>query len=88
MIFLFKLGKKHIGYIGIGVLCAVAHNLGQLLVATVILGKAILNITPVLLLSGVVCGIITGTVFHYTIPVLNKLTKNLPVKAGEQGVDE
>lgn len=88
MVILFKLLKKHIGYIGIGVLCAVAHNLGQLTVATVILGDSILNITPLLLISGVICGIITGTVFHYTIPVLNKLIKNLPVKTGEQGVDK
>lgn len=88
MIILFRIFKKHIGYIGIGVLCAVAHNLGQLTVAAVLLGNTILNITPVLLISGVICGIITGTVFHYTIPVLNKLTKNLPVKTGEQGVDK
>ncbi len=88
MIILFKFCRKHIGYIGIGVLCAVAHNLGQLAVAAVLLGNTILNITPLLLISGVVCGIITGTVFHYTIPVLNKLTKNLLAKAREQGVDK
>lgn len=85
---LFKTGKKHLGYIGIGVLSAVSHNLGQLCVASVILGKNILNITPFLLFAGIICGLITGTVFKYTLPVLNKITKKPSRYFGKQGVDK
>lgn len=74
---LFRFTKKSIGYIGIGVLSAVSHNMGQLAVAVVILGKAILYIAPVLMLSGIVCGALTGTIFRYTYPLLHRHTKEL-----------
>lgn len=74
---LFRLNEKSISFVGIGVSSAIAHNLGQLFVATIILGKTILNIAPFLLIGGIVCGFVTGTIFKYTVPVLNKLTKNL-----------
>lgn len=82
---LFKLSEKHIGFVGIGVSSAIAHNLGQLLVALFILGKTILNIAPFLLIGGIVCGFLTGTIFKYTVPVLNKITKNLPVNQEIRG---
>lgn len=77
MALLFRFTKRSVGYIGIGVLSAVSHNMGQLTVAVVILGKAILTIAPVLLLSGIVCGALTGTVFRYTFPLLHRHTKKL-----------
>ena len=85
MAVLFKVSEKYLGYMGIGVLSAVSHNIGQLCVACVILGKTILSISPILLFGGIICGLITGTVFHYTVPVLNKLTKNLPDYSGNKG---
>lgn len=75
MLLLFRIKSNKIGYIGIGVLCAVFHNLGQLTVAVVILGKTILAIAPWLLISGVICGMVTGTVFGLTYPVLLPRTK-------------
>ncbi len=74
---LFRFTKKLIGYIGIGVLSAVSHNMGQLAVAVVILGKAILYIAPVLMLSGIVCGALTGTIFRYVYPLLHRHTNKL-----------
>ena len=74
---LFKLSEKYVSFVGIGISSAIAHNLGQLIVATIILGNTILNIAPFLLIGGIVCGFLTGTIFKYTVPVLNKLTKNL-----------
>ena len=50
-----------------------------------LLGKSILNIAPFLLLGGIVCGFLTGTIFKYTVPILNKLTKNLPVNQEIRG---
>ncbi len=74
---LFRFTKTSIGYIGIGVLSAVSHNMGQLAVAVVILGKAILYIAPILMLSGIVCGALTGTVFRYVYPLLHRHTNRL-----------
>jgi heptaprenyl diphosphate synthase len=74
---LFRFTKKSIGYIGIGVLSAVSHNMGQLIVAVVILGKAILYIAPILMLSGIVCGALTGTIFRYVYPLLHRHTNKL-----------
>lgn len=85
MTLLFKTGEKCLGYVGIGVLSAVSHNLGQLCVACVILGKTILSISPILLFGGIICGLVTGTIFRYTLPVLNKIIKILPDISGNKG---
>ena len=74
---LFRFTKTSIGYIGIGVLSAVSHNMGQLAVAVVILGKAILYIAPILMLSGIVCGALTGPIFRYVYPLLHRHTNRL-----------
>ena len=50
---------------------------GQLAVAVVILGKAILYIAPILMLSGIVCGALTGTIFRYVYPLLHRHTNRL-----------
>ena len=59
--------------IGISILGGIFHNLGQLLVAGIILGKNALYYFPVLLISGAVMGFLIGIV---TINVL-KYTKKL-----------
>lgn len=47
--------------VGVSVAGGVAHNIGQLLAAMVFLGSsAVLYYTPVLLISGVVCGFLIG----------------------------
>lgn len=82
MTVIFKHFANTFGYIGIGIICALFHNIGQLAVAVVILGKAMLTMLPLLLVSGMIAGIVTGTVFKYTLPVLKKLTNH------SQGVDD
>ncbi len=77
MIILLRLLKNKFGYIGIGVLCALSHNLGQLTAAVVILGEAVLGIAPLLLSGALLSGIVTGTVFAYTLPVLEKRIKSI-----------
>ena len=47
--------------VGVSVAGGVAHNVGQLLIASIILGSsAVFYYTPVLLISGVVCGFLIG----------------------------
>ncbi len=49
--------------VGVSVAGGVAHNIGQLLVASIILGSnAVFYYTPVLLIAGVVCGFLIGLV--------------------------
>ena len=49
--------------VGVSVAGGVAHNVGQVLIASIILGSsAVFYYTPVLLISGVVCGFLIGLV--------------------------
>ncbi len=77
MIILLKLLKNKFGYIGIGVLCALCHNLGQLAAAVVILGEAVLGLAPLLLSGALLSGIVTGAIFAYTLPILEKRIKSI-----------
>lgn len=72
LILLLKINTDKIGYIGIGVLCAVFHNIGQFIVAVIILGNAVLPLGWVLIISGMAFGVVTGTIFGITLPRLQK----------------
>ena len=65
------------GYIGIGIICAVSHNIGQLCVACIISGTPMLLISygPFLLLAAAATGFLTGSILKYVIPVLEKQMK-------------
>lgn len=72
MIVLFRLKPNRFGFIGIGVICALMHNTGQLLVCALLTGKTIFALTPALIILGVLTGIITGVTLKYTLPLLQK----------------
>ncbi len=70
--------KKNIfGYVGIGIICAVCHNIGQLSVACVLSGTPELFVSygPFLLLAAGVTGFLTGTILKYIMPALEKQMK-------------
>lgn len=73
MCILINLKKKMFGYIGIGVCGAVAHNIGQLLIAAFMVGTAIYIYIPMLIIFGIVAGAITGSVMGLLLPPLEKL---------------
>lgn len=51
---------------------ALAHNMGQILVALVfVLSRAVLSYVPVLVISGLVTGLLTGIVAKYVLKGLN-----------------
>ncbi len=76
LILLSKFSKDRFGYLGISVICAVIHNLGQLLVSFILLGSAaVFGYIPFLILFAVVTGALTGTVLKVTMPVLIKQIK-------------
>lgn len=75
--FLFRrLLKEKSGAIGTSVLGAVLHNTGQLFAASILVGSSLyLSYAPVLLVSAVVCGIITGIILRFTEPAVSKIIR-------------
>ncbi|MCQ2462908.1 MAG: Gx transporter family protein [Clostridia bacterium] len=74
---LLKIKKLPMSYTGIGIICAVVHNAGQLICACVVTGTfSLINYAPALLAFGAVTGFLTGTVLKYTVPAINKALKN------------
>lgn len=66
--------KARVGAIGLGVLCAAFHDIGQCLAAAVFYGGSILwSYLPWLLLLSVPTGMLTGTAFYLISNKLNKL---------------
>lgn len=83
MYLLFKLSKKT-GYMAIGIICALVHNFGQLIVAIITAGNlSVLGYAPVLLISGTVTGAVTGTVLRAVMPSLKRVTETITRKGGK-----
>ena len=77
MCLMIKFAKNKFGYIGVAVVSAICHNLGQLAVSIIVTKTtAFVYYTPVLLLSGIVMGVITGAVLKAVMPLLMKQSKN------------
>ncbi len=65
---------KNFGYVGVGVLSALCHNLGQLLVSFFLVQTtAIIGYAPVLLVASVATGILTGTLLRLSMPYFMKI---------------
>lgn len=73
-----RLFGKKVSYTALGVTGAVFHNIGQLIGITVILANpAAVGYLPVLIVSGVVMGSVTGTILNVVMPRLKTIeTKN------------
>ncbi|MCL1819740.1 MAG: Gx transporter family protein [Oscillospiraceae bacterium] len=70
--------KNKISYAAISVAGACGHNIGQYAMAAVLLSTpALVVYLPVLLISGVVMGVITGTILKLVLPALNKINRGL-----------
>lgn len=62
------------GYVGIGVLSAICHNIGQFTVSFFLVqSSAIIGYAPIMLITAVITGILTGTVLKITMPYFSKL---------------
>lgn len=74
MYLLLKMGREKISIIGISVVGAIFHNLGQLLMAAFIIQNInIVVYLPMLAISGVVTGIVVGITVQYLLKALEKL---------------
>lgn len=52
--------NKYFSIVGVSILGGVSHNLGQLLIAGIVLGKNAFYYFPILLISGALMGFLTG----------------------------
>lgn len=74
IIMLLALKKLQISYIIISVCAAVAHNVGQLLVSSILLSSTMaFYYTPILIISGVAMGVITGTILKVMLPAMKRI---------------
>jgi heptaprenyl diphosphate synthase len=74
---LIKYQGEIFSYLGIGIVGAVMHNLGQLIAACIVSGTfALMNYGKYLLIFALVTGAVTGTVLMLLMPRLEKIDGN------------
>jgi len=70
--------NKSLGQVGMSISAAIAHNLAQLILASIILGNMFLvYILPVLLLAGILMGCITSMILVGCKPALIRIRKKV-----------
>jgi len=72
MLVMYYTLKDKVSIIGISVVGAICHNIGQMIAVTIITGSSLVALTyfPALMVSGVITGIFIGLVARYTKPYL------------------
>lgn len=65
--------SKKFGITGVGIAGGVMHNLGQLFVASLMLGSALMAYLPVLMVSGAVAGTVVGAASAAAVKRLKKI---------------
>ena len=78
LLLLGRLYRRSIGFIGISVLSAAAHNIGQIFAASLIMNEiTIFMYLPILLIFSVPCGAITGIISETTISIIGRSGKKV-----------
>jgi len=76
IILLVVLFRDKISYAAVSVAGACAHNLGQYAAVSFLLATPyLMYYVPVLMISGVAVGLVTGTLLRVTLPVLHKIPR-------------
>lgn len=74
IVIISKKTNRPFSYIFMSVICAVVHNAGQTIAASLYMGTNLIKVyLPVLLVFGVVSGIITGLILKTVMPVVIKI---------------
>lgn len=61
-------------YLGVSVLCAFAHNAGQLVACCLTFGTSVIwKYLPVLAVAALISGALTGTLLNLSVPTLSRL---------------
>lgn len=78
MLLLLRGRRRPFGAAGVGILCAIAHNFGQLLAAWGLTGTgAVWGYAPFLLLFALLTGLVTGAVFGAAEPYFTRIFSSL-----------
>ncbi len=78
MFFLIKAGKMRLSGVIISVFGSISHNLCQIVVSSWLTGtNLVYYYLPVLLISGVVMGIVTGLTLRAVLPAVGKLRSSI-----------
>lgn len=89
IILLLALKKLKISFILVSVCAAVTHNLAQLAVACFYLqSSTVFYYTPVLFLSGIVMGCVTGVVLRVMLPAMRRLRLAPIGQPGKKKIDQ
>ena len=65
--------KHRISYAAASICGAVAHNIGQISAAAIILSTSVFFYIPVLVVSGVIMGAVTGVTLNVLLPVFHSV---------------
>lgn len=74
MLLLLSFKRRRPSYQMVSVCGAVMHNVGQLAAASLLLGTFVFAYLPVLLLSGIAMGLVTGTLLRVVLPALRRFS--------------
>jgi len=78
VILLVTLFRNKISYVAVSVAGAIAHNLGQYAVVSLVLSAPyLITYLPVLLVSGAVMGVVTGTLMKVVLPALKRISAQM-----------
>ncbi len=73
LVFWRALLSKLSGFVGMGVVSAAAHNIGQCIVGAIFFGPALITAyLPYLLIFAIITGILTGTLTAWVLEIFNK----------------
>lgn len=75
MLLLSRGKKERFSPLFISVCGGISHNAGQIAAATVLTSEAVLYYFPVLAISGVAMGVLTGILLRYLLPYFKKVLR-------------
>jgi len=79
MMALLMISSKSISYLVISIAGAITHNIGQLVTASFLLGTGmVLAYLPLLLVSGIIMGNVTGALLRLVMPAFHAMNKTMP----------
>lgn len=76
-IILLSISNNKISYLALSIISAITHNMAQLIVCVILLKEwSCFYYAPILIISGIVMGSITGIVLRVMIPAMKRVNTN------------
>ncbi len=74
MVILSKIFDNKKQYLILSIFGAIFHNVGQIIIASIFISNKLIYTLPILILSGIFMGIITGIILKTVLPYIDKLS--------------